>query len=156
MNRLHKILLTLMIASLTIPIFAHGVAFEHEIDPATGAVTIYAAFDTGEVFDEGQVAVFAPSDLANPWMTGTTDSDGVFTFTPDYSIEGTWDIQVRKAGHGGLINLQLTGDMITGTPTAATTETPTGQTLAMSAAVVLGFVGVAFYFSNRRKDQTIS
>ncbi|MGB7341235.1 MAG: hypothetical protein WBC91_20220, partial [Phototrophicaceae bacterium] len=28
-----------------------------------------------------------------------------------YTIEGFWDIQVRKAGHGGLINVEITESM---------------------------------------------
>ena len=96
----------------TVPILAHGVRINHTIDATTGAITITAAFDTGEVLDEAAVIIFAPNDLINPWSTGVMDETGAYTFTPDYSIEGYWDIQIRKAGHGGLINIAITADMM--------------------------------------------
>ncbi|NDJ59496.1 MAG: hypothetical protein GYB67_00135 [Chloroflexi bacterium] len=109
---------------------AHGVIIEHRIDPATGAITLSAAFDTGEVMSAAQVAVFAPNDLATPWLTGVCDENGVFTFTPDYTIEGSWDIQVRKAGHGGLINVQLDESMA---PVAGPSEPVADAAAAQSA-----------------------
>ncbi|MEO1290904.1 MAG: hypothetical protein AAFV93_24470, partial [Chloroflexota bacterium] len=56
--------------------------------------------------------IFAPDDLINPWSTGVMDETGTYAFTPDYTIEGFWDVQVRKAGHGGLINIEITEDMM--------------------------------------------
>lgn len=121
---------------------AHGVVITPTIDPATGAVTVRAAFDTGEALDEAQVAVFAPSDLITPWLTGVTDADGVFTFDPDYSIEGTWDIQVRKAGHGGLVNVALDSSMAPAeNPAAAVSATtpdfPQALTLADGSRIII-------------------
>lgn len=96
----------------TMPSLAHGVRIDHSIDAISGEITITAAFDTGEVLDEAAVIIFAPNDLVNPWSTGIMDETGSYTFTPDYTIEGFWDIQVRKAGHGGLINVEITADMM--------------------------------------------
>lgn len=146
-------------AALTL---AHGVDITHTIDPASGAITISAAFDTGEALDAAQVAVFAPSDLLNPWLTGTTDAGGVFTFTPDYADEGTWDVQVRKAGHGGLIHLALDGSMqvaargVSGTAgdSASAGFTP-AQIVLMAASVVWGFIGTALYFMSRQNLKRI-
>jgi nickel transport protein len=106
----------------TVPSLAHGVRINHTIDTTTGEITIMAVFDTGEVLDEAAVVIFAPDDLINPWGTGVMNGNGSYTFTPDYTIEGFWDIQVRKAGHGGLINVELTTDMMPD-PTDSTTDT---------------------------------
>ena len=91
---------------------AHGVVIEHKmyVENGTVRIDIHADFDSGEVMSDAQVAVFAPNDLANPWKTGRTDAAGDFTFEPDLSIPGTWDIQVRKAGHGDMIHVKITGD----------------------------------------------
>ncbi len=96
----------------TMPTHAHGVRISHTTDATTGEITVTAAFDTGEVLDNAAVVIFAPDDLINPWATGVMDENGSYTFVPDYTIEGFWDIQVRKAGHGGLINVEITQDMI--------------------------------------------
>lgn len=95
----------------TMPVFGHGVRINHSIDSASGEITVVAAFDTGAPLAEGQVIIFAPNDLINPWLTDVLDDEGTFTFLPDYSIEGFWDVQVRQAGHGGLINIEITASM---------------------------------------------
>lgn len=113
MKRFAKLFFAVYIVMMnTVPILAHGVRINHTIDATTGAITITAAFDTGEVLDEAAVIIFAPNDLINPWSTGVMDETGSYTFTPDYTIEGYWDIQIRKAGHGGLINIAITADMM--------------------------------------------
>lgn len=113
MKRFAKLFFAVYIVMMnTVPILAHGVRINHTIDATTGAITITAAFDTGEVLDEAAVVIFAPNDLINPWGTGVMDGIGSYTFTPDYTIEGYWDIQIRKAGHGGLINIAITADMM--------------------------------------------
>jgi nickel transport protein len=93
------------------PVSGHGVRITYTLDEQTGEITVMAEFDTGEKLDDAQVAIFAPNDLMNPWQTGTTNDDGEYTFLPDYNIEGTWDVQVRKAGHGGLVNIPIDASM---------------------------------------------
>lgn len=113
MKRITKLFFVACIVMLsTMPSFAHGVRINHTIDAISGEITIMAAFDTGEVLNEAAVVIFAPNDLINPWSTGVMDENGSYTFMPDYTIEGFWDIQVRKAGHGGLVNVEITTDMM--------------------------------------------
>lgn len=135
-------------------VLAHGVRIEHTIDPASGAITVRAAYDTGEVLAEAQIVIFAPDDLVNPWRVDTLDADGQFTFMPDYLIEGYWDIQVRQAGHGGLIHIEITADQAAPAaraPLLTTNRTMTPTRWLLSAGVVLGFVGTAFYFARRQQ-----
>lgn len=121
MKQLAKLFAVVLIVFVNaVPILAHGVRITHILNETTGEITVTAAFDTGEVLDNAAVVIFAPNDLINPWSTGTMDENGTYTFLPDYTIAGFWDIQVRKAGHGGLINVEITEDMA---PTYETNNT---------------------------------
>jgi nickel transport protein len=121
-----------------VPTFAHGVQIDVTFDDATGEVTIRAVFDSGELLDGAQVAVFAPSDFVDPWLTGATDADGTFTFLPDYADEGEWGIQVRKAGHGGLVNTMITADMAPAEPATVADDTTTNAVMTDGRIVITG------------------
>lgn len=119
---------TLVTFVITMPAYGHGVRITYTFDDRTGEITVLAEFDTGERMDDAQVAIFAPNDLVNPWQTGTTDENGEYTFMPDYNLEGTWDVQVRKAGHGGLVNIPIDSSMApSAAPTTANTPAATTQ-----------------------------
>ncbi|MEB3213108.1 MAG: hypothetical protein VKL39_17285, partial [Leptolyngbyaceae bacterium] len=136
---------------------AHGSQIDYREVPA---VEIQANYDTGEPFANAQVSVFAPDDPAEPWLTGTTDDQGRFTFTPDRAIAGNWDVQVRQAGHGDIVSIPL------GTASGSSTVASTGfgasqatsplQKLVMVASVVWGCVGTALFFSARSKKHAHS
>ena len=67
-------------------------------------------------------------------------------FTPDSTKPGTWDVQVRQAGHGDMIHIPIGEDLaLTGT-----TGYTTLQIMLMGASVIWGFVGTALFFSYRR------
>ena len=138
-------LFTLLLAlGLTATAFAHGAKIEYKISTT---VEILAAYDTGEPMAGGQVAVYAPDDPSTPWLTGVCDEDGRFTFTPDPSRPGTWDVQVRQSGHGDMVHIPIGEDVaMSGT----TGYTPL-QVVLMGASVVWGFVGSALFFSRRRR-----
>ncbi|NEP84672.1 MAG: carboxypeptidase regulatory-like domain-containing protein [Okeania sp. SIO3B3] len=128
---------------------AHGVVIDYTVQNAV-AIDIQAKFDTGQIMPEAQVTVYAPDDPQTPWLTSTTNENGKFSFTPDMSKPGTWDIQVRKAGHGHIIHVPLE-DTTTGLQTTTTTSNgfTTLQIIIMSASVIWGFVGTALYFSQK-------
>ena len=124
---------------------AHGVSIEYN---TSMEVEIVAAYDTGSPMAGAQVSVYAPDEPNTPWLTGTCDEEGRFTFTPDSSKPGTWDVQVRLAGHGGIIHIPV-GEA--GAATDGTGGFSHMQIGIMSACVVWGSVGTALYFSRRRK-----
>lgn len=137
MKKIATLLLAMTIVMLyAMPTLAHGVRITHVIDETTGEITVTAAFDTGEVLDEAQVIIFAPDDLINPWQVGAADETGSYTFLPDYDIEGFWDIQFRQAGHGGLINVEITADMMPEpadtTQSAESSDDAEGTTITLS------------------------
>lgn len=74
---------------------------------ATSALEITAKFDNGQPMSNAQVVIYAPNNLSQPWLQGITDKEGKFVFAPDYSITGNWDVKVRIAGHGGVINIPI-------------------------------------------------
>ena len=141
--KLVLLLALLLTLGLTMTASAHGARIEYTISMA---VEIQASYDTGEPMAGGQVTVYAPDDLSTPWLTGVCDEEGRFTFTPDTSRPGTWDVQVRQSGHGDIVHIPIGEDMaVSGT----TGYTPL-QVVLMAACVVWGFVGSALFFSHRR------
>lgn len=154
---------------------AHGANLTYTTKAVT-VIEITATFDTGEPMRGAQVAIFAPDDPRTPWQTGLCDEQGRFSFTPDRSRLGTWEVRVRQAGHGAM--LYLTIDEPEGPPLRGTTSesgdtsdatgvvpgenstkpwalqirtqgssyTPL-QYVLMAGCVIWGFVGTALYFS---------
>ncbi len=132
------VLLALVLPTLS---FAHGAKIEYRV--AT-TVELTASYDDGGPMAGGQVTVYAPDDPATPWLTGLCDENGRFTFTPDPTKPGTWDIQVRQAGHGDMIHITI-GEGA-GAMAGSTGFTPL-QIALMAACVIWGFVGTALFFS---------
>jgi len=143
LKKLLVLISTLFIAlAAPLGVSAHGAKIEYSVNMA---VEIVATYDSGEPMGAAQVTVYAPDDPATPWLNGTTDEGGRFTFTPDPSIPGTWDVQVRQAGHGDIIHIPI-GE---GTASGGTSGFTPIQIVLMSASVIWGFVGTALYFSRK-------
>lgn len=127
------------------PVLAHGTEFEYQ---AKTSYEIVSSYSDGAPMAGAQVLVYAPSDPAQPWVTGTTDENGRYVLTPDTSIAGQWAIQVRQAGHGGMLNIAI------GTGPEAAAAGGTGfspaQLAVMIIAVLWGFTGTALYFKKER------
>lgn len=123
---------------------AHGVELEYI---QSNAVVVIARYDSGAPMAEAQVAVFAPGSPAEPWLTGACDSEGRFFFIPDPDMPGLWEVQVRQAGHGGLLRIEV-GE--SGIDPVGSTGFSGPQILIMTAAVVWGLIGTALYFSRRK------
>lgn len=124
--------------------FAHGVELSYE---AVKVVEITALYDSGDPLAGGQVAVFSPDDPADPWLTGTCDDEGKFFFTPNPNRPGLWEVQVRLAGHGGLIRIEVADES---SFFAGTTGYTTLQKLVMALAVIWGLTGTVLFFSRRK------
>ncbi|MGM0689743.1 MAG: carboxypeptidase regulatory-like domain-containing protein [Bacillota bacterium] len=123
---------------------AHGVELEYI---QSNAVVVIARYDSGAPMAEAQVAVFAPGSPAEPWLTGACDSEGRFFFIPDPDMPGLWEVQVRQAGHGGLLRIEVGEN---GIDPVGSTGFSGPQILIMTAAVVWGLIGTALYFSRRK------
>jgi len=140
-------LIFVLILGLVLPIkaYAHGAKVEYTVDIA---IELVATYDDDQPMAGAQVTVYAPDDPSTPWLTGVCDDEGRFSFIPDTSKPGTWDVQVRKAGHGDIVHIPIGEDMVvTG---GAGGYTPL-QIVLMAACVIWGGVGTALYFSRRRR-----
>jgi nickel transport protein len=129
---------------LPAPALAHGVNIQYSSDVE---IKIVAKYDSGEPMAGAQVAVYAPDDPSTPWLTGVCDDEGRFSFTPDTSIPGTWDVQVRLAGHGGMIHIPVGGSTAASGGIGGYSYLQIGL---MAACVIWGSIGTALYFRRRR------
>ena len=125
--------------------YAHGVSIEYT---SNVEIEIIARYDTGTPMAGAQVAVYAPGDPSIPWLTGVCDEQGRFSFVPDTSQPGIWDVQVRLAGHGGIIHIPIGEDTTAIDGSGNFSHLQIGL---MAACVVWGTVGTALYFSRRRR-----
>jgi len=145
--RIAACVLFLLILGLCLPIkaLAHGAKIEYTVNVA---IELVAAYDNGEPMAGAQFVVYAPDDPSTPWLTGFCDDEGRFSFVPDTSKPGTWDVQVRQAGHGDIVHIPISEDAaVTGSSGGYTTL----QIVLMALCVVWGTVGTALYFSRRKR-----
>ena len=137
------LLVMLLTVALAGTVHAHGAEIEYTLSTA---VELVATYDTGEPMAGGQVTVYAPDDPATPWLTGECDEEGRFVFTPDPGTPGTWDVQVRQAGHGDIVHIAI-GEGVAGSGGGGLSV---AQIVLMAVCVVWGFVGTALFFVSRK------
>ncbi len=129
---------------------AHGVDLSWNREEG---VRVVARYDSGEPMSGAQVAVYSPDEPSEPWTTGYCDDSGEFFFVPDHQIPGTWEVQVRQAGHGGMLMVDVeTGSASVGGSTGFTAL----QKGMMAVAVAWGFAGTALYFLGRKRQDAHS
>ena len=133
-----------VIPGLPMKAYAHGARITYTIDTD---INIIATYDNGDPMAGAQVVVYAPDDPTDPWLTGVCDDEGRFSFTPDSSKSGIWDIQVRQAGHGDIVHITVGQNAVAKADTDGYTVF---QIVLMSACVIWGFVGTALFFVRRK------
>jgi len=140
-------LICVLVLGLILPIkaFAHGAKIEYTVNLAIELVSTY---DNGEPMAGAQFVVYAPDDPTTPWLTGVCDDEGRFSFVPDTSKPGIWDVQVRQAGHGDIVHIPVGEDTVAMGGGGGFSHLQIGL---MAACVVWGSVGTALYFSQRRR-----
>ena len=151
-----QILLVVALSSFrTEPLLAHGAKIEYG---NTNAIIIRATYDDGTPMKQAQAVVYAPNAPTVPWMKGITDHKGQFTFIPDPSISGNWDVKVRQSGHGSIVSIPIQKGLIASKnkPEVAGVKLLTNnsdltflQKIIMAAAGVWGFLGTALFFSRK-------
>ncbi|MBD2652099.1 carboxypeptidase regulatory-like domain-containing protein [Synechocystis sp. FACHB-383] len=160
------------ILSHTAPVLAHGVKVEHH---SVAAIAVAAQYDSGEPMTEAQVLVYAPDSSSQPWLTGVTDEQGKFTFTPPGDRPGNWEVAVRQGGHGAMVTIPWQaktandGTMDSGseesnsdqmTPEITVASVPNAAALSPMqrgitiGAVIWGFVGTALFFSSKSQSHS--
>ncbi|WP_121969386.1 carboxypeptidase regulatory-like domain-containing protein [Leptolyngbya sp. BC1307] len=159
-----------------LPVLGHGVAMEHRW---VSSVEVQARFETGEPMAQAQVLVYAPDDPAEVWQQSTTDDQGRFSFVPDETVQGNWEVVVRQAGHGAISTIPVTAAAEAAPATSAEdapsprldsgpdseneAETPTNSLISSSTglspvqrgvtigSVIWGFIGTALFFARGKR-----
>lgn len=130
---------------------AHGVRIESE---PIQSLQMRAMFESGDPMANAQVTIYSPANPETPWQQLSTDDQGYFVFTPDHSVLGDWEVEVRQAGHGDLVRVEVNGKNNGFSLTNAGRAGHSGQSPVQKwvtiAAVVWGFVGTALFFSQRQ------
>ena len=141
------VLATLALSMLpSIEVLAHGVNIEYTTKLE---ITILAKYDIGDPMAGAQVIVYAPDNPSSPWLTGTCDDNGYFSFTPDSSKPGIWDVTVRQAGHGNIIHIPVGKEPSTSGSVGGYSYL---QIALMSLCVIWGSLGTALYFWRKRRQ----
>ena len=156
-------LMAVALVSQAWPVLAHGVTVEHR---RVNAVELEAQFETGEPMANAQVLIYAPSNPADVWQEGATDDQGRFSFTPDPSQPGTWEVMVRQAGHGVLTTIPVAASTSEGEPAVnpsteaavesnslispSTTLSPVQRGITIGS-VIWGFIGTALFFARGKR-----
>ena len=132
---------------------AHGAVLDYT---SVSAVQLTATYDNGEPMQDAQVNVYAPNNPSDPWLTGKTNEQGQFVFTPSAEQSGNWEVQVRQAGHGDIVNIPVNTNAEGSVQIADAIAKRTGssystpQLVLMGAAGIWGFVGTALFFSREK------
>jgi nickel transport protein len=129
---------------------AHGVEASFRAIPT---FQIEARYDTGEPMGSAQVTVFAPTDPTTPWQEGRTDAAGRFVLQPDPELSGLWQVRIRQAGHGVLLNMPVGGSasLAAGISSSSPSFGPL-QRGVMAACVIWGCLATALFFSTPPRE----
>lgn len=92
------------IAAVPTEAVAHQVQTNYVIDAQTrSTMEVQSVFSNGEPLKGANVTIYSPEQPNRPWAKGMTDAQGRFTFTPDQSISGDWEIDIQQEGHGDIL-----------------------------------------------------
>jgi nickel transport protein len=144
--KLSSVIVLSIVLGLVLPMqaHAHGAKIEYVVDMM---IEIIATYDSGDPMSGAQVVVYAPDDLNTPWLTGLCDDEGRYSFKPDTSMTGAYDVQVRQAGHGDIVHIPVGYGV---TASGSSGGYSAGQIALMSVCVIWGFIGTGLYFLRRK------
>lgn len=138
-TRLAEVALCLAVVTAPQPLLSHGALIEAQ---TAQAIRLHAFYDTGEPMSHAQVLIHAPGEPGTPWGQGVTDRQGRFEFIPD-GDEGRWTVQVRQAGHGAMLQVEISDN--TTVMLAPTAPADGLQRALMVALVAWGALGTALF-----------
>ena len=143
-------------------VIAHGARIVHR---QTQAIEVKATYDDGTPMSQAQVVIYAPDNPAIPWLKGTTNEEGKFSFIPQSNISGNWDIKIRQSGHGNILSIPWQTENVASAVESKQTVSNSAnwlssannnynpvQKVVLAATGVWGFIGTALFFS-RQKSQ---
>ncbi|MCM1984101.1 hypothetical protein [Lyngbya confervoides] len=85
---------------------AHSVQTDYLLSPES-ELSLDVTFSTGEPLQEAPVKVYAPNNPEKPWLEGTTDASGKFTFLPDSALAGDWTVEIGEYDHADILTVPV-------------------------------------------------
>lgn len=79
---------------------------------ADASLELRSTFGNGQPLKGASVTVYSPEQPNRVWEKGLTDSEGRYTFKPDESITGEWEVNIKRDGHQDIIHVPVTGEGI--------------------------------------------
>jgi nickel transport protein len=93
---MRSLLLVLLLSLALVGFPSQAWAHQVETNYMLGSqLQFQSRFSTGEPFAGARVTIYAPNQPDQPWQTLTTDSQGQFSFLPDRSIVGNWEVRIE-------------------------------------------------------------
>jgi nickel transport protein len=138
---------------LPMPALAHSVQTDYRM--VSDALEIQSTFSTGEALEGAPVTIYAPNDANRPWLQGTTDQQGTFSFQPDPKLVGEWSVKIGSEvdDHGDILTVPVSNrgvelDAISQDPYDAPHK---WARQVLVGGAVLGSMGAASWFRWRRR-----
>ena len=80
---------------------AHAISTDYRLllEQPNQPLEIQSSFSEIEAFPNAPVVVYSPENPDEPWMTGTTDENGRFTFQPEPGVTGVWSVEIGEDSH---------------------------------------------------------
>lgn len=75
----------------------------------SASLELRSTFGNGQPLKGASVTVYSPEQPNRVWEKGLTDSEGRYTFKPDESITGEWEVNIKRDGHQDIIHVPVTG-----------------------------------------------
>ena len=129
------------------------------IATVTQTFSVKASYSSGQPMAAAQVLVYSPENPSEPQLTGQTNEQGEFEFTPD--TEGNWEVVIRQAGHGTTVNVPVGATQLAQPhqspetqPTVATSAPAASpiQRWASAGAAFWGLIGTVLFFSRGKNS----
>jgi nickel transport protein len=93
---MRSLLLVLLLSLALVGFPSQAWAHQVETNYMLGSqLQFQSRFSTGEPFAGARVTIYAPTQPDQPWQTLTTDSQGQFSFLPDRTIVGNWEVRIE-------------------------------------------------------------
>ncbi|ESA32403.1 family protein -dependent receptor [Leptolyngbya sp. Heron Island J] len=66
-----------------------------------------STYSNGQPLKGAKVNIYSPNNPVTPWAQGITDSEGRFSFSPDQTKPGDWEVVIRQQGHGDILTVPV-------------------------------------------------
>lgn len=147
-------LVCLGLLGLPARVLAHAVETNYLM--SADELEMQAIYSTGEPLAGVEVRVFAPGNASEPWMTGTTDAEGRFSFLPDGAQQGEWQVDINmeaEDGHGDSLTVPVGAQGIEMNNISQTVDEGDGidSKGVLGAIAVIGMLAVDTFISRRKR-----